>query len=69
MRPLEIVQGKLDISPAGLLPPEQLVSVGLNPPPETVTTVPLGAALGDRVMVGDGVVTVNVVVAKSPVVP
>ena len=52
-----------------LPPPEQLVSVGLKTRPETVTTVPLGAALGDRVMVGDGVVTVNVVVAKSPAAP
>jgi hypothetical protein len=35
------------------------VSVGLNPLPETVTIVPVGAALGLRVIVGPTPVTVN----------
>jgi len=47
----------------------QLVSVGLNPFPEIVTIAPTGAALEERVIVGDGVVTVKVAVAKSPVLP
>jgi hypothetical protein len=38
--------------------PEQ-VSTGLNPPPEIVTTVAMGVAVEDRVIVGVLIVTVN----------
>ena len=44
-------------------------SAEAKPPPLIVTLVPIGPELGVRVIVGVGTVTVNVVVAKSPVVP
>jgi len=42
-----------------VIDPGPHVSVGLNPLPETVTMMPVGPALGLRVIVGEGVVRVN----------
>jgi hypothetical protein len=44
-------------------------SAALKPLPVTVTAVPIGPELGTSVIVGVGLVTVNVAEAKSPVEP
>jgi hypothetical protein len=55
--------------PVGAVVIPQVVSVTTNPVPETVTKVPSCPEVGESVIVGVGVVTVNVAVAKSPFEP
>jgi len=68
MRPLDIEHDAALTAPP-VIEPGLHVSAGLNPLPEIVTMAPTGAALDERVILGDGVVTVNVAWAMSPVLP
>jgi len=67
--PFEIVHVGLLMMLSGVLAMLQDVSAVLNPLPKIVTAVPAGPVLGTRVIVGAGEVTVNVALAKSPLLP